>query len=128
MPAASGSVGGIRRFIDISVPRNIAPDITEAVNGRVFNVDDLKEVVSKNKEERKKAADEAQILLDQEQLTFEAWRDSLETVPTIKVLHTGPLFKVNLLSCWREHTFRIRTHHSSVCPAKNCTARRIWLE
>ena len=93
MPAASEKVGGIRRFFDISVPRNIAPDITEAVNGRVFNVDDLKEVVSKNKEERRKAADEAQVLLDQEQLTFEAWRDSLETVPTIKVLSTDPFFR-----------------------------------
>ena len=85
MPAPSEKVGGLRRFFDISVPRNIAPDINNAVSGRVYNVDDLKEVVSKNKEERKKAADEAQQLLDQEQLTFEAWRDSLETVPTIKV-------------------------------------------
>lgn len=85
MPAASAAVGGLRRFFDISVPRNIAPDITEEVAGRVFNVDDLKEVVSKNKEERRKAADEAQVLLEQEQLSFEAWRDSLETVPTIKV-------------------------------------------
>ena len=85
MSAPSEKVGGLRRFFDISVPRNIAPDIDEAVCGRVYNVDDLKEVVSKNKEERKKAADEAQQLLGQEQLTFEAWRDSLETVPTIKV-------------------------------------------
>ncbi len=85
MPPASAAVGGLRRFFDISVPRNIAPDITEDVCGRVFNVDDLKEVVSKNKEERRKAADEAQVLLEQEQLSFEAWRDSLETVPTIKV-------------------------------------------
>ena len=89
MPAASEKVGGIRRFFDISVPRNIAPDIDESVSGCVYNVDDLKEVVSKNKEERKKAADEAQILLEQEQLTFEAWRDSLETVPTIKVCFTA---------------------------------------
>ena len=94
MPAASEKVGGTRRFFDISVPRNIAPDIDESVAGRVFNVDDLKEVVSKNKEERKKAADEAQQLLDQEQLTFEAWRDSLETVPTIKVCTQGP---------WHQH-------------------------
>ncbi|CAK0772226.1 hypothetical protein CVIRNUC_003941 [Coccomyxa viridis] len=86
MSAPSEKVGGLRRFFDISVPRNIAPDINEAVSGRVYNVDDLKEVVSKNKEERRKAADEARQLLDQEQLTFEAWRDSLETVPTIKAL------------------------------------------
>jgi glutamyl-tRNA reductase len=84
MPPASAAVGGLRRFFDISVPRNVAPDICEAVGGRVYNVDDLKEVVSRNKEERAKAAAEAEGLLEQEQLAFEAWRDSLETVPTIK--------------------------------------------
>ncbi len=90
MPPASAAVGSLRRFFDISVPRNIAPDISEEVGGRVFNVDDLKEVVSKNKEERRKAAEEAEVLLDQEQLAFEAWRDSLETVPTIKVCTCSP--------------------------------------
>lgn len=95
MAAASEKVGGTRRFFDISVPRNIAPDIGADVSGRVYNVDDLKEVVSKNKEERRKAADEAQALLAQEQLTFEAWRDSLETVPTIKVI----ICSICLLSC-----------------------------
>ena len=44
MPAARESVGGIRRFFDISVPRNVAPDVNEAECCRVFNVDDLKEV------------------------------------------------------------------------------------
>ena len=99
MPAASEKVGGTRRFFDISVPRNIAPDIDESVAGRVYNVDDLKEVVSKNKEERKKAADEAQQLLAQEQLTFEAWRDSLETVPTIKVCSQGPRHHLSEGTC-----------------------------
>lgn len=43
------------------------------------------QVVSKNKHERRKAAEEAEVLLVEERLSFEAWRDSLETVPTIKV-------------------------------------------
>ena len=34
--------------------------------------------------QRREAAGEAEVLLQQEQLSFEAWRDSLETVPTIK--------------------------------------------
>jgi glutamyl-tRNA reductase len=38
------AVGGLRRFIDISVPRNIGRDVSEARGNRVFNVDDLKEV------------------------------------------------------------------------------------
>lgn len=87
MAAAPEIVGGVRRFIDISVPRNIAPDITpENAGAIVYNVDDLKEVVAANKEERAKAAAEAEVLLKEEQVAFEAWRDSLETVPTIKAL------------------------------------------
>lgn len=87
MAAAPEIVGGVRRFVDISVPRNIAPDISpENAGAIVYNVDDLKEVVAANKEERAKAAAEAEILLKEEQITFEAWRDSLETVPTIKAL------------------------------------------
>jgi glutamyl-tRNA reductase len=79
-------VGNQRRFVDISVPRNIASDVNTLPNAIVYNVDDLKEVVSANKEARAAAAAEAEILLADEQLAFEAWRDSLETVPTIKAL------------------------------------------
>jgi len=86
MAARDEKVGGVRRFIDISVPRNIAPNINELESSIVYNVDDLKEVVAANKEERAKAAGEAEVLLREEQRSFEAWRDSLETVPTIKAL------------------------------------------
>jgi glutamyl-tRNA reductase len=85
-PAASAAVGGVRRFFDISVPRNIDADVASAAGNAVFNVDDLKEVVAQNKDARAAAAAEAEGLLRQEQLVFEAWRDSLETVPTIKAL------------------------------------------
>jgi glutamyl-tRNA reductase len=81
-------VGNVRRFIDISVPRNIASNITELENAIVYNVDDLKEVVAGNKEARAQAAAEAEVLLRDEQRSFEAWRDSLETVPTIKALRS----------------------------------------
>jgi glutamyl-tRNA reductase len=77
---------GSRRFIDISVPRNIATGVSDVEGNIVYNVDDLKEVVAANKEARKAAAREAEVLLHEEQLAFEAWRDSLETVPTIKAL------------------------------------------
>jgi glutamyl-tRNA reductase len=85
MSRASDKVGGMRRLFDISVPRNVASDVNDMGEvAHVFNVDDLKEVVEKNKGARAKAADEARYLLQEEQASFEAWRDSLETVPTIK--------------------------------------------
>lgn len=79
-------VGGVRRFVDISVPRNIDPAISELGNGKVYNVDDLKEVVEANKKQRAAAAAAAETLIFEEQDAFDAWRDSLETVPTIKRL------------------------------------------
>lgn len=89
MPARAAAVGGVRRFVDISVPRNIAANINE-LSGQaiVYNVDDLKEVVAGNKEARAQAAAEAEVLIKEEQRAFEAWRDSLETVPTIKALRS----------------------------------------
>ncbi len=86
MPAASEPVGSMRRFVDISVPRNIASDISSLESSAVYNVDDLKEVVAANIGERLKAAAEARELLKEEQQLFEGWRDSLATVPTIKAL------------------------------------------
>ena len=55
---------------------------------RVINVDDLKEVVEANKEDRLRKAEEAQSIVGEELRRFEAWRDSLETVPTIKGLRS----------------------------------------
>jgi glutamyl-tRNA reductase len=68
------------------VPRNVDADCGEDESTIVYNVDDLKELVEANKEARERAADEARELLAHEQASFEAWRDSLETVPTIKRL------------------------------------------
>lgn len=53
MGPRSEVVGGVRRFVDISVPRNIASNVNE-LQGQavVHNVDDLKEVVAGNKEAR----------------------------------------------------------------------------
>lgn len=86
MAQACGAVGGVRRVFDIAVPRNVTCDVGELPNVVAYNVDDLKEVVDNNKEARMAAAEEAKVLLEQERIAFEAWRDSLETVPTIKKL------------------------------------------
>jgi hypothetical protein len=58
------------------------------------------QVVEMNKEQRRAAALEAEDLCLDETFAFEAWRDSLETVPTIKV---GIPFQ--FVSC---------LHHSSI--------------
>jgi len=89
MPQCPEAVGGVRRFFDISVPRNIDPSISDLEGtAKAFNVDDLKEVVDANKQQRAAAAAEAETLIVEELHGYEAWRDSLETVPTIKKLRS----------------------------------------
>ncbi|KAL5988382.1 Glutamyl-tRNA reductase 1, chloroplastic [Asimina triloba] len=88
LPPASPEVGGLRLFVDISVPRNVGACVSSVESARVYNVDDLKEVVEANKEDRHRKAMEAQAIIAEESKQFEAWRDSLETVPTIKKLRS----------------------------------------
>ncbi|KAJ0240325.1 Tetrapyrrole biosynthesis [Hirschfeldia incana] len=78
--------GAARLFVDISVPRNVGSCVAELDGARVYNVDDLREVVAANKEDRARKAMEAQDIITEETRKFEAWRDSLQTVPTIKKL------------------------------------------
>lgn len=86
LPSVEPAVGGLRLFIDISVPRNVGSCVADVETARIYNVDDLKEVVAANKEDRLRKAMEAQAIITEESKQFAAWRDSLETVPTIKKL------------------------------------------
>jgi glutamyl-tRNA reductase len=86
MSVCGDAVGGKRRLVDIAVPRNVDANCCEDPNTLVYNVDDLKELAEINKAKREAAGLEAEALLLEEQRNFEAWRDSLETVPTIKRL------------------------------------------
>uniref|UniRef100_A0A5B7BC40 Glutamyl-tRNA reductase n=1 Tax=Davidia involucrata TaxID=16924 RepID=A0A5B7BC40_DAVIN len=86
LPPVSCQIGGRRLFIDISVPRNVGSCVSDLETACVYNVDDLKEVVAANKEDRFRKAMEAQAIITEEVKQFESWKDSLETVPTIKKL------------------------------------------
>ncbi|MEH1890993.1 MAG: glutamyl-tRNA reductase [Nostoc sp.] len=73
-------------LFDISVPRNVHADVNELPNVQAFNVDDLKAVVAQNYESRRKIAQEAERLLEEEVEAFDIWWRSLETVTTISCL------------------------------------------
>ncbi|RAL39621.1 hypothetical protein DM860_003154 [Cuscuta australis] len=79
-------IGGQRLFVDISVPRNVDPRACDLEATKVYNVDDLKEVVAANKEDRLRKKMEAMEIINKEVKQFEGWKNSLETVPTIKKL------------------------------------------
>ena len=73
-------------LIDISVPRNIDPDVNSIDNAYLYNIDDLQEVVDTNILERKKEAEKAEKIIDEEVGKFEKWMASLDSVPTIVAL------------------------------------------
>jgi glutamyl-tRNA reductase len=73
-------------LFDISVPRNVHIDVNELQHVKAFNVDDLKAVVAQNQESRRKMAQEAEVILDEEVAAFDLWWRSLETVTTISCL------------------------------------------
>jgi glutamyl-tRNA reductase len=73
-------------LFDISVPRNVHTDVNQLEHVQAFNVDDLKAVVAQNQESRRKMAQEAEGLLEEEVEAFDIWLRSLETVTTISCL------------------------------------------
>ncbi|AFY37163.1 glutamyl-tRNA reductase [[Leptolyngbya] sp. PCC 7376] len=75
-------------LIDISVPLNVAADVEELETVQLFNVDALKEVVAQNQASRRKMAEEAETLLEEEVSKYMSWWQSLETVPTISSLRS----------------------------------------
>jgi glutamyl-tRNA reductase len=73
-------------IIDISVPRNIDPAINDMPNVYLYDVDDLQGVVDENVLERKKEADKAEGIVEEEIETFLRWQSSLDAVPAIVAL------------------------------------------
>ncbi len=71
-------------FIDISVPRNIDPEIGSLDNVFCYDIDDLAAVVEANLHERVKAASTAEKIVDQEVQAFCARAKSMEVGPVVK--------------------------------------------
>ena len=70
-------------MIDISVPRNIDPEINKIDNLFLYNIDDLQGVVNSNIEGRTREAERAEEIITQEVETYLQWEQSLDAVLTI---------------------------------------------
>jgi len=73
-------------IIDISVPRNIDPEINDLDNVYLYDVDSLQGIVDTNIQERAKEAEKAEMIVDEEIGSFLKWQDSLAATPTVVAL------------------------------------------
>ena len=58
-------------FIDISVPRNIDPAVSNIPNVFLFDIDDLESVISSNIREREREAERAELIVQSEVMQFQ---------------------------------------------------------
>jgi len=73
-------------FIDIAVPRDIAPAVNTLENVFLYDVDDLHNVVQENLRERQREALAAEELVWREVRHFQQWLEVRDAVPTIVAL------------------------------------------
>lgn len=73
-------------LIDIAVPRDIEPSVSDVSGIHLFDIDDLQNVVDQNLVERRRAAAHAEVIIDQEINEFLKWLNSRFVVPTIMAL------------------------------------------
>jgi glutamyl-tRNA reductase len=68
-------------FIDISVPRNIDPAVSNVPNVFLFDIDDLESVISSNIREREREAERAELIVQSEVMQFQQ---------TLRLMDVGP--------------------------------------
>lgn len=71
-------------LVDISVPRNIQPDVKEMYNVYLYNIDDLQSIVKQNFGNREKEIPKAEQIVAEEVEQFMEWYQSLPSIYTIQ--------------------------------------------
>ena len=70
-------------FIDISVPRNVDPAISNLPNVFVFDIDDLESVITSNIREREREAERAELIVQSEVMQFQQKLRLMDIGPSI---------------------------------------------
>lgn len=74
-------------LIDIAVPRDIDPAVSELPGVRLHNVDDLEFAVASNMKERHSEARKVRVIIEEEIAAFEVWQRTLAVAPAIRALN-----------------------------------------
>ncbi len=70
-------------LIDIAVPRNIEPSVSDTGNIFLYNIDNLKEIAEHNRRSRGMAIEDACLIIDEELDDFAEWYSEQSITPTI---------------------------------------------
>lgn len=73
-------------FIDISVPRNVEPAVSNIPNCFLFDIDDLESVISSNIREREREAERAELIVQSEVMQFQQRLRLMDFGPSIGAL------------------------------------------
>jgi glutamyl-tRNA reductase len=75
-------------MVDLAVPRDIDPAISELEDVYLFSIDDLQQLIDENRQQREVAADGARIVIDEEVARFLAENRAHDAGPAIRALRT----------------------------------------
>ncbi|WML30533.1 glutamyl-tRNA reductase [Neobacillus sp. OS1-32] len=78
-------------LVDIAVPRDLDPKLAELENVFLYDIDDLEGIVEANLEERKKAAANIMLMIEEEIVEFNQWLSMLGIIPVISALREKAL-------------------------------------
>jgi glutamyl-tRNA reductase len=78
-------------MVDIAVPRDLDPSLAELESVFLYDIDDLEGIVQANLQERQKAAEQIEIMIEAEIVEFKQWLGTLGVVPVISALRQKAL-------------------------------------
>ncbi|HVH06664.1 MAG TPA: glutamyl-tRNA reductase [Myxococcota bacterium] len=84
--AMRGRRGRPMFFLDLAVPRDIAPDVAEVYNVFCAGLEDLEGVADENRKRRGREIPQAESIMEEELARFLGWMGNLAVVPTVNDL------------------------------------------
>ncbi|QED48818.1 glutamyl-tRNA reductase [Cytobacillus dafuensis] len=78
-------------MVDIAVPRDLDPMLADLDSVFLYDIDDLEGIVEANLQERKKAAEVIELMIEKEIVDFKQWLNMLGVVPVISALREKAL-------------------------------------
>jgi glutamyl-tRNA reductase len=94
-------------IIDIGVPRNVSHDLKHLEAVILRNIDDLNEVVWENRVSRQEAAEQAEVIIEEEVDKFARWLDNFDDRPTVAALtqKAEKIRRLELTRTFNQHDF-----------------------